>query len=123
MRKILIVAALLLLAALAWADEVDSNRGYLGVSIQATESFLREKIDHKFVAALAEVSQRVELWHSERELEIESLARSATLVRALSRGADARVAGGGAPVTSSKLHQRFGSPHSLCAASGAAGSG
>ena len=53
------------------------------ISIQATESFLREKIDHKFVAALSEARQRLQLWHVERELEIESLARSATLTRGL----------------------------------------
>ena len=42
MRRNLIIAALLLLAPLAWADKVDSNRGYLGVSLNFTESIHRD---------------------------------------------------------------------------------
>ena len=44
MRRNLIVAALLLLVPLAWADKVDSNRGYLGVSLQFTESIHKDGI-------------------------------------------------------------------------------
>lgn len=38
MRKILIVAALLLVAPMALAGEADDDRGYMGVSLQFTES-------------------------------------------------------------------------------------
>jgi len=37
MRRNLIIAALLLLAPLDWAEKVDNNRGYLGVALQLTE--------------------------------------------------------------------------------------
>ncbi len=38
MRKSLIFVALVLLVSLAWADEVDGDRGYLGVELRFTES-------------------------------------------------------------------------------------
>ena len=75
------------------------------ISIQATESFLRDKIDHKFVTVLSDVRQRLLLWHSERELEIETLARSATLARAVGRPRDAASSSGAVRYLSLVLEQ------------------
>lgn len=44
MRRNWIVAALLLLAPLAWADKVDVNRGYLGVELQTIESIHKDGV-------------------------------------------------------------------------------
>ena len=44
MRRNWIVAALLLLAPLAWADKSDLNRGYLGVELQTTESIHKDGV-------------------------------------------------------------------------------
>lgn len=44
MRRDLIIAALLLMAPLAWADKGDGNRGYLGVELQTTESIHKDGV-------------------------------------------------------------------------------
>ena len=44
MRRNWIVAALLLLTPLAWADKGDGNRGYLGVELQTTESIYKNGV-------------------------------------------------------------------------------
>jgi len=56
-----------------------------GVSSQTTERFLREKIDQKFPTILRAAAQRLELWYSQRQLEIETFARAETVAHSLSR--------------------------------------
>ena len=44
MRRNWIVAVMLLLAPLAWADNANPNRGYLGVQLQTTESVHKDGV-------------------------------------------------------------------------------
>jgi len=55
------------------------------LSIEATESFLHEKVEQKFAAVLAATGQRIELWHAERELELDTLSRSNALAGTLTQ--------------------------------------
>ncbi len=55
------------------------------ISTRSIESFLREKIDEKYPDILRTTSERLDLWYSQRELEIETFARSATVVENLGR--------------------------------------
>lgn len=68
-------------------------------SVKATSSFLHEKIEQKFAATLSATRERIELWHTERELELGTLASSSTLVDALGelrvRGSKTRSGGFG----------------------------
>jgi diguanylate cyclase (GGDEF)-like protein len=60
----------------------------LAVSFIATrsiESFLREKIDEKFPALLYATRQRLELYYAQRQLDIETFARSAVVTASSSR--------------------------------------
>jgi diguanylate cyclase (GGDEF)-like protein len=43
---------------------------------RSTESFLRDKIDHKFPAVLERTSERLGLWFAQRQLDVETFARS-----------------------------------------------
>jgi diguanylate cyclase (GGDEF)-like protein len=54
------------------------------LSIEATRSFLQEKTEQEFAAALSATGQRIELWHAERELELDTISRSSTLAGSLS---------------------------------------
>ena len=66
------------------------------ISTQSTEAFLRAKIDEKFPAILRSAGERLELWYGQRELDIQTLAGSATvadnLVRVARAGAGPRSA-------------------------------
>ena len=55
------------------------------VSTRSIESFLREKIDEKYPDILRSTGERLDLWYSQRQLEIETFARSATVVENLGR--------------------------------------
>ena len=67
---------------------------------RSTESFLREKIDHKFPAILERASERLGLWYAQRQLDVETFARSrivedhlGALARPGRRGAGVRTRG------------------------------
>ena len=49
------------------------------VSTQSIENFLRDKIDQKFPAILDGASERLDIWYSQRTLDIQTFARSATI--------------------------------------------
>jgi diguanylate cyclase (GGDEF)-like protein len=51
------------------------------ISTRSIESFLRAKIDQKFPAILHSTSERLDLWYSQRELDLETFASSATVVQ------------------------------------------
>ena len=55
------------------------------ISTQSTESFLRDKIDEKFPAILRSASERLDLWYSQREIDIQTFASSATAVENVGR--------------------------------------
>jgi diguanylate cyclase (GGDEF)-like protein len=57
------------------------------ISTESTETFLRSRIDERFPAVLEQARQRVETWYEQRRLEIETFARSETVVRSLADGA------------------------------------
>lgn len=50
------------------------------ISSRSTETFLRAKIDQKFPVVLRGTSERLALWYSQRELDVATFARSATVV-------------------------------------------
>ncbi len=50
------------------------------VSTSSIESFLRAEIDQKFPALLRSASERLDLWYAQRRLDIETFARSATVI-------------------------------------------
>jgi diguanylate cyclase (GGDEF)-like protein len=50
------------------------------VSTSSIESFLRQKADQKFPTVLHRTAERLELWYSQRRLDVETFGRSATLV-------------------------------------------
>jgi diguanylate cyclase (GGDEF)-like protein len=52
-------------------------------STNSIESFLRAKMDQRFPAILRSTSERLGLWYSQRELDLETFARSDTLVEGL----------------------------------------
>jgi diguanylate cyclase (GGDEF)-like protein len=55
------------------------------ISTRSIESFLREKIDEKFPALLHATRQRLELYYAQRQLDIETFARSAVVTASCSR--------------------------------------
>jgi diguanylate cyclase (GGDEF)-like protein len=57
-------------------------------SMQSTEGFLREKIDQKFPAILRSANERLEIGYSQRQLEVETFARSATVMESFAHLAD-----------------------------------
>jgi diguanylate cyclase (GGDEF)-like protein len=54
------------------------------VSTSSIESFLRRKIDQKFPATLSSASERLDLWYAQRRLDIETFARSTTVIEGAS---------------------------------------
>jgi diguanylate cyclase (GGDEF)-like protein len=56
-----------------------------GISSETTERFLRENIDQKFPTILRAAAQRLELWYSQRQLEIDTFARAETVSQSLPR--------------------------------------
>jgi diguanylate cyclase (GGDEF)-like protein len=50
------------------------------VSTLSIESFLSLEIDQKFPATLLSASERLDLWYAQRRLDIETFARSATVI-------------------------------------------
>jgi hypothetical protein len=58
------------------------------ISTESTETFLRSKIDERFPAVLQQARLRVEAWYEQRQLEIETFARSETVVASLALGGD-----------------------------------
>lgn len=50
------------------------------VSTSSIESFLRGKIDQTFPAVLQRTAERLDLWYSQRRLDVETFGRSATVV-------------------------------------------
>jgi diguanylate cyclase (GGDEF)-like protein len=55
------------------------------VSTSSIEAFLRAEIDQKFPAVLRSASERLDLWYAQRRLDIETFARSATVIDNASR--------------------------------------
>jgi diguanylate cyclase (GGDEF)-like protein len=55
------------------------------ISTQSIESFLRAKIDQKFPAILHSAGERLDRWYSERQLDVETFARSFTLTENVGR--------------------------------------
>jgi diguanylate cyclase (GGDEF)-like protein len=55
------------------------------ISTRSIESFLRAKIDQKFPAILLSTSERLDLWYSQRELDLGTFASSATVMENLGR--------------------------------------
>ncbi len=55
------------------------------ISTRSIESFLREKIDEKFPALLHSTRQRLDLYYAQRQLDIETFARSAVVTASCSR--------------------------------------
>jgi diguanylate cyclase (GGDEF)-like protein len=55
------------------------------VATRSIESFLREKIDDKFPALLSATRQRLELYYAQRQLDVETFARSAVVTASCSR--------------------------------------
>jgi len=49
------------------------------ISTRSIESFLREKIDEKFPALLHGIDQRLDLYYAQRQLDVETFARSAVV--------------------------------------------
>jgi len=47
-----------------------------GVSTRSMKGFLREKVDQKFPVILAGAAERIELWYSQRKLDIETFSHS-----------------------------------------------
>jgi len=74
-RMILSVSAAALVATLAVA----------WISTSTIESFLREKIDQKFPSILRSTGGRLDLWYSQRQLDISTFARSSTVVENIGR--------------------------------------
>ncbi len=64
-----------------------------GVSTHSIQAFLRQKVDQKLPALLDSTAERLELWYSQRRLDIETFARSTTVVENVPRMASARRAG------------------------------
>ena len=62
------------------------------ISTESTETFLRSKIDERFPAVLEQARQRVEAWYEQRQLEIDTFARSETVVASLAQDGDLRFA-------------------------------
>ena len=52
-------------------------------STGSIESFLRAKMDRRFPAILRSTSERLGLWYSQRELDLETFARSQTVVEGI----------------------------------------
>jgi diguanylate cyclase (GGDEF)-like protein len=50
------------------------------VSTSSIEAFLRGKIDQTFPAVLQRTAERLDLWYSQRRLDVETFGRSATVV-------------------------------------------
>ena len=55
------------------------------ISTRSIESFLREKIDEKFPALLHSTRQRLELYYAQRQLDVETFARSAVVTSSCNR--------------------------------------
>jgi len=55
------------------------------ISTRSIESFLRAKIDEKFPIILQNTSERLDLWYSQRELDLGTFAGSATVVENVKR--------------------------------------
>jgi len=50
------------------------------VSTRSIEAFLQRKVDQEFPSILSSTSERLELWYSQRKLDVETFARSETIV-------------------------------------------
>lgn len=64
------------------------------ISTQSTQAFLRHEIDERFPEVLYSTRQRLELWYSQRQLDLETFGRSDTVIESLAgsrvRGEEAR---------------------------------
>ncbi len=56
-----------------------------GVSVRSTSHFLREKINHQYESTLAEASEQIESWYSERQGELEVFTSSDVLSQVVPR--------------------------------------
>ncbi len=81
--------------------------GVTWISARSTESFLRAKLEQKYPTLLRSVSERLALGYSQRQLEMETFARSATLVEGLRRRGSAGGASEEARVYLGYVLQRF----------------
>jgi diguanylate cyclase (GGDEF)-like protein len=68
------------------------------ISTHSIESFLREKMDGNFPALLHATSQRIDLYYAQRQLDVETFARSAVVA-----ANSARLAGPGAEASRREL--------------------
>jgi len=69
----------------AFAATVFTSLAVTWVSVRTTESFLHLKIQQKFPVILSSAAERLELGYSQRLLDVETFARSATVVESLAR--------------------------------------
>ena len=60
------------------------------IATQSTEAFLRQKIDERFPVVLDRTRDRLEEWYAQRELDLETFARSNIVVRGVSSKASKR---------------------------------
>jgi diguanylate cyclase (GGDEF)-like protein len=62
------------------------------ISTRSIASFLRAEIDQKFPTILRTVNARLDGWYSQREIDLETFSRSATVVASLSQIRDSQAA-------------------------------
>jgi hypothetical protein len=63
------------------------------LSTRSLDSFLRQEMDERFPAILRGTSERLSLWYAQRELDLETFARSETVLAGLAPGPGRRVPG------------------------------
>ncbi len=83
--------ARLLLAAVA--ATLASSLAVTWISTRSTESFLREEIDRKFPEILETASERLDLWYAQRQLDLDTFAKSRTLVRLFAGATESGIPG------------------------------
>ncbi len=81
------------ITALVFAATLVTSLAVTWLSVHTIHAFLAGKIDQKFPALVEEKREALELWYSQRRLDIETFARSETIVENL--GALARTRGRG----------------------------
>ncbi len=81
---------------LVFAATMVTSLAVTWLSVRTMHSFLAAKIDQKFPALVNETRERLEVWYSQRRLDIETFARSETIVDNLAALANARGSRSGA---------------------------
>jgi diguanylate cyclase (GGDEF)-like protein len=68
------------ITSLVFASTLVTSLAVTWLSVQTMHSFLAGKIDQKFPALVKETREQLEIWYSQRRLDIETFARSETIV-------------------------------------------